>query len=290
MVRRCCVTGCKSNYDSELKKGKKIKKSSLPFSDSSVSNESNDEKLVNTNYVSTFLFPKNEDLRQQWMKNIPRKEWKVSATHAVCILHFEEKDIDLYDEFTAPDGTVRKERKFRPLLRQNAVPRIFPNLSEHLNKPSAKERTDPTCRKQEFVERENKKQEDWLDADKIKDNNAFRQEVPKFVQNLKKNWVVAMNSTLVIIYFLENLMDIQQIGCSLTIDNQLNIKVCIRGNLVTSKDLSWIIPSNQPLNRWSQLENILNRYREPTMINKNSSTNIILDRINFLEESVQSDD
>ena len=47
MGYKCCVPGCKSNYDSVSKDG-------------------------NQKSVSTFGFPKDEQIRQPWIRNIPR--------------------------------------------------------------------------------------------------------------------------------------------------------------------------------------------------------------------------
>ena len=53
MEYKCCVPGYKSNYDSVSKDG-------------------------NQKSVSTFGFPKDEQIRQQWIKNIPRDLPKIT--------------------------------------------------------------------------------------------------------------------------------------------------------------------------------------------------------------------
>jgi hypothetical protein len=47
MPSRCCVTGCKSNYDSSLR------------------------NTQNNRGVSVFKFPKNVERKQAWLKTIP---------------------------------------------------------------------------------------------------------------------------------------------------------------------------------------------------------------------------
>jgi hypothetical protein len=47
MPSRCCVTGCKSNYDSSLRNAQ------------------------NNRGVSVFKFPKNVERKQAWLKTIP---------------------------------------------------------------------------------------------------------------------------------------------------------------------------------------------------------------------------
>lgn len=53
MPSRCCVTGCKGNYDSTNEK------------------------------VSVFKFPSNEELSEKWMKAIPRKDFKATKSSRV---------------------------------------------------------------------------------------------------------------------------------------------------------------------------------------------------------------
>ena len=65
MPRRCCVPRCTSNYDS----------------------------CKNDGLVSTFSFPNEENLRQSWVRAIPRKYWTPSRSSVVCAKHFVPTDI-----------------------------------------------------------------------------------------------------------------------------------------------------------------------------------------------------
>lgn len=302
MVRRCCVPNCQSNYKSELNKGKKEIQSSSIVSDNnanknelegcSAESSNSNSKVPNPYYITAFKFPKGDtpesaSQREAWIKNIPRKNWKPSKHSVVCIKHFEPEDVSLYDEVRKTDGTIKKIKKFRALLKPNAVPRIFPGAPKFLKKPSIKIRLNPSTTKRKHEDRCNNEQEECLKKDKITDNDSFRKEVDEKVRNLKKDWIVAIERTQVLIYFLENLTNIPQIGCSVTINNQLIIQVCVRGNIILPCDLSWVI-SNNKLARWSQLENILSRYREPTLI-KTDPTTSLLDRIRHFEESLPTE-
>ena len=77
MVNKCCAPGCKSNYAS--KKG--------------------------TTKVATFLFPKKENLRQEWLKKIPR-DFTVTNNTVICAKHFEEDDIIRYKPNTNPKVSI----------------------------------------------------------------------------------------------------------------------------------------------------------------------------------------
>ena len=69
---KCCVPGCKSNYESAGKEGR----------------------------CSTFGFPLDETNRQNWLRNIPRYCDNITRNTRVCIKHFEEKDVHTFDLHT----------------------------------------------------------------------------------------------------------------------------------------------------------------------------------------------
>ena len=77
MVKKCCAPGCRSNYVS--KKG--------------------------TTKVTTFLFQKKVDLRQEWFKQIPR-DFAVTNNTVICAEHFDENDIIRYKPTTNPKVSI----------------------------------------------------------------------------------------------------------------------------------------------------------------------------------------
>ena len=70
MVNKCCVPGCTSNYKS-MKKGAAFKS------------------------VTVFTFPKNEQIKNEWIRKIPR-DLIITKYTVVCIKHFEEDDVIHY--------------------------------------------------------------------------------------------------------------------------------------------------------------------------------------------------
>ena len=78
MVCKCCVFGCKSNYESAGKEGR----------------------------CSTFGFPLDETNRQNCLRNIPRHFENITTNTRVCIKHFEEKDVHTFDLHTNYDGST----------------------------------------------------------------------------------------------------------------------------------------------------------------------------------------
>ena len=69
MVNKCCVSGCRSNYRTSGQIGP-------------------------TPYVPTFSFPKDEDLRNEWIRRINRDNLKLTKNTVLCIKHFEECDLN----------------------------------------------------------------------------------------------------------------------------------------------------------------------------------------------------
>lgn len=119
MPSRCCVPGCKNNYD----KTKKV-----------VGNK------------SVFLFPKEAERRDLWLKRINRKNFVVTEHSVVCIDHFDEKFI------------IRDKLK----LSTDAFPSKFPNQPKYLSVKLPPNRRDPSDRAAaiELVKKENKKQKE----------------------------------------------------------------------------------------------------------------------------------
>lgn len=125
MPARCCITGCKSNYDSVV---------------------------ITEGVKSVFSFPKDDGLRQKWLKAIPRKEWIPSKYSVVCELHFNSGDVIKLDKYLLPDGTFEMIA-CKPKLKENAIPAIFPNLPKYLSKEKPIVRKDPECRRQNQIQR-----------------------------------------------------------------------------------------------------------------------------------------
>lgn len=68
MTLTCCVPECKSGYASE---GTSVG-ASVSASTSASSASTGASANSGTNKISFHRFPKNDDLRRQWIRNIPR--------------------------------------------------------------------------------------------------------------------------------------------------------------------------------------------------------------------------
>ena len=126
MVNKCCVPGCRTNY--EIKKGERS--------------------------VTCFTFLIEEQLKEKWLRKIPRHNLKVSKHTVVCIKHFRESDVIKNDvlpgKHRKPD-TLISRKKFA--LQKDAVPCIFPNLPSYLSSSTGcVRRCSPSKRRKKIEE------------------------------------------------------------------------------------------------------------------------------------------
>lgn len=105
----CLVPGCRSNY------------------------------LGEDTSTSIFIFPKDERLREQWFRAIPRprKDYEDNK-HMVCIRHFREVDIERTHQYFYGLRTVTVIQDRVALVKKDAVPSIFPNCPSYLSESNSK--------------------------------------------------------------------------------------------------------------------------------------------------------
>lgn len=111
MPRRCSVYGCRTNYDNQ------------------------------SEYLTTFFLPKDEGLRQKWLKAIPTDVSKVKNP-IVCIKHFHEDDIVRVDKVVYK-GDLKEYPRARPKLKENAIPKLFTNVPHYLSNLKTRTRRLP---------------------------------------------------------------------------------------------------------------------------------------------------
>ncbi|KFM61871.1 THAP domain-containing protein 2, partial [Stegodyphus mimosarum] len=123
MPRKCSVPGCKSNYN------------------------------PNADHITTFRFPKDEQLCKTWISKINRKDFVPGSCACVCILHFDERFITRDDKATRADGTLLTLQRKVPLLPKDAYPTIFNGQPKYLSCPLPSKRKTPEDRTRELKER-----------------------------------------------------------------------------------------------------------------------------------------
>ncbi|XP_044262768.1 uncharacterized protein LOC123010130 [Tribolium madens] len=229
MPSRCCVPGCNSNYDSTLK------------------------AKQNNRSISVFKFPKNEQRKQAWIKAIPRckgmeeyqsiGDFEPSSSSVVCQLHFNFNDVIMYDKHLQPDGSTKELLLARPRLKEDAVSSIFPNLPSYLSKPVVKERTDPQSRREAVFKRQDEAVASFLKTDVV---NSFNDLAKDFMDKLDlSGWEFKITDNTT----------------SFRIDENLQIQIHVQKEELTPNDLKWIFLYDLKISKWSQLINLLSRYK-----------------------------
>lgn len=143
MSDKCCVPGCKSNYESEKEN------------------------------VSVFKFPKEERLRRNWLKNIPCTDWTPGNRAVVCEKHLEKALIQKEEIYKGMNDIKRAFPRKRPILHFEAVPTLFPNLPKYLSKPLAMIRQNPEIRRETAIKKQEQEIKQWLQNDIILNFETF---------------------------------------------------------------------------------------------------------------------
>lgn len=241
MTKKCCVPGCKSNYDSSLKAEQK------------------------QTYISMFTFPQQKEKLNKWLRAIPRKNWSPSKYSRVCANHFSENDIIRFEKSYNSDGTFKHDVPLKnPRLADNAIPCIFPNLPAYLSNDSGScsHRRDPEERREKLFEEHRAKIENFLQADLI---GNFQDLCNNFSNKVKLfNWEVKVCEQFLYFYTM-NFEGPLSITNSLKISSDLLVSVYLNTNELSENDLKWLLPSGLKLTKWSQLENLLARYKSTNM-------------------------
>uniref|UniRef100_A0A6P7GTB0 Uncharacterized protein LOC114346153 n=1 Tax=Diabrotica virgifera virgifera TaxID=50390 RepID=A0A6P7GTB0_DIAVI len=235
MPRHCSVPNCKSNYATTLK---------------------------HEQAQSTFSFPKNDQLRNQWVRSINRENFTVTASSVVCKKHFDSSDIIETESFIDKNGTVLHRNLTYPKLKENAIPRIFENQPSYLSNPKPPTRKNPETRRAEISLREENNVKEFENEDLILDFNQLVQHVSEKIE-LKK-WQIKVVEERICFYLL-NIDSHCSDKCIKVISNinitkELLVSVYMKDIQLSPQDLKWILPFDCKLSRWSQLENMLSRY------------------------------
>ncbi|XP_049511173.1 uncharacterized protein LOC125939711 [Dermacentor silvarum] len=90
--------------------------------------------------VSFFGVPKDKSRRNEWEKNLHRADKPLDDTSALCELYFEPRFV-LRDYVHIIQGKEVRIARGKPILRDDAVPTILPNLPTYLTKKLTQERT-----------------------------------------------------------------------------------------------------------------------------------------------------
>lgn len=186
-----------------------------------------------TNYSeekSCFKFPTNKLLKEEWLRNIPVKNFNKQST-GVCILHFEERFLKRSNE-----------NPLKARLVNGAVPTLF------LKMYNSNESTVVS----EYVNIE-------LDTNTIDSFDTLKTNLTSVIQ--MDNWKVACSDSNLHIYKLMvepngNL----RIETSINIDIDLILKVFHKDKVVAMKFSKQTVHKSVKLKGWSHLQKLIDKF------------------------------
>jgi len=149
----CIVPGCKSGYGTE-------------------------NKIAAG--VVLHRFPKDSDQRRKWCLAIPRANWQPSEYSRICSIHFDPSD---YHSEHQDSNKYRKNGPdlIKKRLKPEAVPRFFPGCPSYLSSQKPPERSEASTsesRRQCVAIQVEKKGQDFLKADNVRDFQTLMEKFP----------------------------------------------------------------------------------------------------------------
>ncbi|CAB4069513.1 THAP2 [Lepeophtheirus salmonis] len=109
-------------------------------------------------------FPKDQILREKWIRNLSRKNYTPSSHSVLCSKHFDVQDFEQQYLYQNPKELNSKNIKCSNKLKQGSVPSKFPNLPKETKMltPSRSERATSSARHQRQLERLNTQAKDQV--------------------------------------------------------------------------------------------------------------------------------
>ena len=234
MPLTCCVPGCRGNY-----------------------RETSKNPLER---VSVFRFPKDSEMREKWIKMIPRSNLNLTSRTVVCEKHFIDSFIVRVDTAKRADGSILSVPRTHPKLTDDAYPSIFPNTPSYLTSQPPAKRKKPDVRRAEQADRDEACFEEWMAKDVICSYVSLTESVSDVLKD-HKEWASHFNDNRLCFYKL-NFDNIPVITVSVCVDCDLAASV-YRGSILQSKEsLSWILGKEMKLCRYSQLSNLLSHFND----------------------------
>ncbi|XP_037561839.1 uncharacterized protein LOC119441285 [Dermacentor silvarum] len=222
---RCFVTNCRSGYDSTKSTAEK----------------------------RHFFKPPTDEVRlQQWRRAIPRLDKELSSSCAVCDLYFHEEDI-VKDFVHKVHGDVVVIPRDKWALKEDTVPRIFPNCPKYLSKP-AKKRKAPTVRAPPRPKRRKEQKENDQEAatsnfcvsresgGDIDSNVVHENNIELFDElcgmaaagQLLQGWSLEVVGTTIVVYKLLMREDLPEIDRAVVVSKDMTASVRAKGQRVPS--------------------------------------------------------
>ena len=146
------------------------------------------------------------------------------------------------------------------------MPRIFtgPGVPVYLSKPTPESRDSPSKRRKVVQQRNEAKQEQWLDADRIPSYAAMKGSIVEHLCETYPGITVLLHKSNVLLYCLHGHDDLDiavNISMTMRILPDMTVRVFINGQKLRPNELNWALShTNGIVQHWSQIDNLLSRY------------------------------
>lgn len=146
-------------------------------------------------------------------------------------------------------------------LKPNVVPSIFPNLPKYLSKTIPTPRKNPEERTRAIQDCTRRLIEDFERSDIIENFGDLTLNYENKI-SVSDCWIVKPVSDSHMYFYILDLTDeCIKIINQVSIYREMIVKVFLNGNKLDFNDLKWVLPITMKLTTWSQLQNILSRYK-----------------------------
>ncbi|XP_040574387.1 uncharacterized protein [Lepeophtheirus salmonis] len=223
MVNKCVVIGCRSGYN--LKK-----------------NETHSEVKED---ISFHRFPKDQILREKWIRNLSRKNYTPSSHSVLCSKHFDVQDFEQQYLYQNPKELNSKNIKCSNKLKQGSVPSKFPNLPKETKTltPSRSERATSSARHQRQLERLNTQAKEFYQKNNIQSLDDLEKKLGKATLPSQVS-MIKQEGKLYLITIGMSKFGTQELSFSLEINEDLSFTACVNGFKLKKNRFGHILKTN----------------------------------------------
>ena len=132
---------------------------------------------------SVFTFPKDNEMRQKWIRAVPRANWDVSGNSAICELHFHASDFkESREDNNHSRVSAKGEELCRKELKPDAVPSVWPSCPSYLssNTPRRSQKATAENRERTVMEYQLHREAEMLEADTVTTSNDILEKKHRF--------------------------------------------------------------------------------------------------------------
>lgn len=203
------------------------------------------------------------------MAALPDKNLVVDHNTVLCLNHFSNNDVAIYTHVQNEGGRLTAVKGCTPLIRQGAVPSVFPEVEDASSGQSAYHpegmfhiASRDEC-PQTFADLDNS----FESTDFLIDFYFLKESYKGRLKDLLVSWSHYSCETEVMFYTMD-CAPVPRIVTSIKIDSNLILSMTLDGREMDRADLTWILPITGRINRWSQLKLLLKHFskKQKTMV------------------------